>query len=98
MSYKSPLSMASSMTVLLLDWMLFAAVIAKPEESTIATLTFALATAVLSYTFERRNPTAVATPAGRAVCSALAVAIPLPMYGTLLAASFGAWRAAERLS
>lgn len=97
MSPKSPLSLPSSLTVLMLDWMLYALVVANPSQSAVSTVVMALAAGVLAFLFERRNDNRFGSAFGRAAMCAVAVAIPLPLYGSLLAASFGSWRCSELL-
>lgn len=92
MQHPAPLGIASSLTVLALDWLLFAQVSALPASAPQSTLVVALLAVLCVYLSERREAGQEFAPRWmRGLGAGIAVAIPLPVYGTLLATLFVVW-------
>jgi len=87
-----PLTTLSSFVVLLLDWTLFAFIVQAPNAAALATLVAVGSTTLAVSLCERRTAENRFAPRWmRALGAGIAVAIPLPMYGTLLALTCVAW-------
>jgi hypothetical protein len=94
-----PLSIASSLTILVMDWSSFAYIASHPQYLATATAVAALITLLLVHGWERsgdRSP--IAPRRVRALAAAIAVAVPLPLYGSLIATAFLTWAGLGRRS
>lgn len=92
MQHPSPLGIASSFIVITFDWALFALVSAQPQRALLTTVLAALLVTLATYLLERDAAGVEFAPrAARALGAGVAVALPLPLYGSLLGAAAGVW-------
>jgi hypothetical protein len=87
-----PLCTSSSFVVLSLDWLSFAYVTQAPQQVAMVTALASLATVLLVWTLEPSDGRDAFAPRSlRALGAGISVAIPLPLYGTIVAIVLIAW-------
>jgi hypothetical protein len=82
---KAPLQLTSSLTILALDWVVYAmTMISHVHALLAATLFGALATLVVVTRLENNAGSSLQAALGKALFASLAVAVPLPVIGSLV--------------
>lgn len=94
---RSPLTLASSLTVLVLDWSVYAVTMATLADALWPAMAVGAALTLLCVTlFEYRDHATMMRALSMGLLAAVCVAAPLPLLGSALALAAIAWRVAEK--